>query len=61
VTINNRRPFRQSEAESLLEEMQENRQFVSEKGLFANAEERQQVMEVYDEGIRNLQKILNDN
>jgi hypothetical protein len=61
VTINNRRPFRQSEAESLVEEMQENRQFISEMGLFANAEERQQVLEVYDEGIRNLQKMLNDN
>lgn len=58
VTLKDRRPFRQSEGESLLQEMRDNRKFISAKGLFANEEEKNQVLEVYDEGIHELEKRL---
>jgi hypothetical protein len=58
VTMKDQRPFSHKEAESLLKEMQDNRLFISEKGLFADEAERRQVLEVYDEGIEHLRESM---
>jgi hypothetical protein len=58
VTMKDQRPFSHKEAESLLKEMQDNRLFIAEKGLFADETERRQVLEVYDEGIEHLRESM---
>lgn len=51
VDIDGREVFESSAAEDLIKEMVENQKFIQSKGTFANDEERDMVMRVYDEGI----------
>ena len=41
--------------------MRDNRSFISKNGLFANDGERQDVLKVYDEGIRDLEALMKQN
>jgi hypothetical protein len=55
VTVNGTHLFRPDVAQELLSEMNASRQFVSDKGTFANADEREVVLRVYREAISTLQ------
>lgn len=56
VDVAGRRIFDQSAAQKLLADMQENRAFIDETGVFADEAERNLVLSVYDEGMTLLQQ-----
>ena len=59
VDVAGKRIFQHEAGEQLLADMQEGREFISQRGLFADETERQRVLEVYDAGIADLQERLN--
>ncbi len=56
VTYQGKRPFQRFQAESLLQEMQSNREFIVQQASFASDDEQQQVTAVYDAGIAALRE-----
>lgn len=60
IDVAGRRIFRPAVAAELLEEMQRNRTFIRERGVFADEAELRQVLAVYDEGISLMRQRLTD-
>ena len=54
VDVAGKRIFQREAGERLLQDMREAREFISERGLFADEAERRRVLEVYAEGTSDL-------